>query len=151
MFGRERWREKPSRGQKRFRDVHVADEKSDSGGTSATQSADAAAVPPVTTVHVAELVPGPSGAVEYGMEIDEATAVARRRNGEDIVVRGDDTNANRARTYKIEAQVGPPSKPQPPHTSRAGQMALPHFHQKSRSLRGHAFYETDRRKARKKP
>jgi hypothetical protein len=87
------------------------------------------------------------------MEIDEATAVARRRRriGQDIVVRGDDTNANRARTYKIEAQVGPPSKPQFPHTSTAGLMALPHFHQKSRSPRGHAFYETDRRNARKKP
>jgi hypothetical protein len=115
------------------------------------QSAEAAAVPFVTTIHEAELAPGPSGAVEYGNEIDELIAVARRRNGEDIVVRGDDTKANRARTYKIEAQVGPPSKPQFPHTSTAGLMALPHFHQKSRSPRGHAFYETEHRKARKKP
>jgi hypothetical protein len=129
----------------------VADEKSDAGGEKATLSAEAAVVPTVTTVHEAELVPGPSGAVEYGMEIDELAAVARRRNGEEIVVRGDDTGANRARTYKIEAQVGLPSKPQPPHTSTAGLMALPHFHQKSRLPRGHAFYETDRRKARKKP
>jgi hypothetical protein len=67
------------------------------------------------------------------------------------VVRGDDTKANRARAYKIEAQVGAPSKPQFPHTSTAGPMALPHFHPRSRSPSGHAFYETDRRKARKKP
>jgi len=105
----------------------------------------------VTTIHEAELAPGPSGAVEYGRETDEPTAVARRMNGEDIVVRGDNTQANRSRAYKIEVQVGPPSNPQFPHTSRAGLMALPHFHQRSRSPAGHAFYETDKRKARKKP
>ena len=110
-----------------------------------------AAVPPATTIHEAELATGPSGAVEYGLEIDEHTAVTRRRNGEDIVVRGHNTNSNRTRTYKIEAQVGPPSKPQFPHTSTAGLMALPHYHQKSRSPSGHAFYETEKRKARKKP
>jgi hypothetical protein len=135
----------------RFRDDHVADEKSNTGGEGVTQSTECAAVPPVTTIHEAELAPGPSGAVEYGSEIDEAIAVARRRNGKDIVVRGNDTRANRARTYQIEAQVGPPSRPQFPHTSTAGLMALPHFHQKSRSPSGHAFCETDRRKARKKP
>jgi hypothetical protein len=106
---------------------------------------------PVTTIHEAELASGPSGAVEYGAEIDEPTAVAQRRNGEDIVVRGNDSDANRSQAYKIEAQVGPPSKPQFPHTRKAGPMALPHFHQKSRLPKGHAFYETERRKARKKP
>ena len=108
-------------------------------------------VPPATTIHEAELASGPSGAVEYGQEIDEVTAITRRQNGQDIVVRGDETKANRARAYGIEVQVGVPSKPQFPHTSTAGLMALPHFHQKSRSPRGHAFYETDRRKARKRP
>jgi hypothetical protein len=102
------------------------------------------------TIHEAELVSGPSGAIEYGDEIDEPTAVARRKNGQDIVVRGDDTRINRSLTYKIEAQVGPASKPQFPHTSRAGLMALPHFHQQSRSPMGHSFYETEKRKARKK-
>jgi hypothetical protein len=129
----------------------VADEKSEVGLERATQSTETATVPEATTIHEAELAPGPSGAVEYGKEIDELTAIARRRNGQDIVVRGDDTKANRARTYKIEAQVGLPSKPQFPHTSTAGPKALPHFHQKSRSPKGHAFYETDRRKARKRP
>lgn len=70
-----------------------------------------AAVPPSTTIHEAELAGGPSGAVEYGAEIDEVTAIARRGNGDDIVVRGGDTKANRARAYQIEVQVGPPSKP----------------------------------------
>jgi hypothetical protein len=151
MFGRERRGEHLSRGQNRCRDDNVADEKSEVGVTRATQSSETAEVTPATTIFEAELAPGPSGAVEYGKEIDEFTAIARRRNGEDIVVRGDDTKANRARTYKIEAQVGPPSNPQFPHTSKAGLMALPHFLQKSRSPKGHAFYETDHRKARKKP
>lgn len=124
------------------------------GGTDAdpaTLSDEAEAAHPATSIHEAGLAPGPSGAVEFGEEIDEATAVALRRNGQDIVVRGDNTAANRSLTYKIEAQIGPPSKPQFPHTSRAGPMSLPHFHQLSRSPKGHAFYETDKRKARKKP
>jgi hypothetical protein len=103
------------------------------------------------SIHEAELAPGLSGAVEYGAELDEAMAVARRKNGEDIVIRGDDTAANRSLAYQIESQVGPPSKPQFPHTTRAGPMSLPHFHQLSRSPKGHAFYETDKRQARKKP
>lgn len=109
-----------------------------------------AAVAPATTIHEAELASGPSGAVEYGIAIDEHSAVARRKNGKDIVVRGADTSTNRSRAYAIEAQVGPPSRPQFPHTSKAGPMALPHFHQKTRSPEGHSFYETDRRKARRK-
>ena len=129
----------------------MADEKIEVGVEGTAQSTERAPPPPTTSIHEAELAPGPSGAVVYGKEIDELTAVGRRTNGEDVVVRGDDTNANRARAYSIEALVGPPSKPQFPHTSTAGLMALPHFHQASRSPKGHAFYETDRRKARKKP
>jgi hypothetical protein len=86
----------------------------------------------------------------YGAEIDEATAVARRAAGLDIVVRGDDTAVNRRLARKIEAQVGTPSPPQPPHMS-AGPRALPHFHQRTRNPGGHGFYETDKRKARKRP
>jgi hypothetical protein len=107
--------------------------------------------PPVTTIHEAELAPGLSAAVEYGKEIDEPTAVARRRNGENVVVRGKDGDANRSRAYKVEVQVGPPTKPRSPHTISAGPMALPHFQQKSGSPIGHTFYETPRRKARKRP
>ena len=93
---------------------------------------------------------GPSGAVDYGQEIDEAAAVALRQNKGDIVIRGNDSAANRRLAYKIEAQVGPPSRPQFPPTTFAGPMALPHFHQLTRSPEGHTFYETDKRKARRK-
>lgn len=111
------------------------------------------AVSPATstsTIHEAELVPGPSGGVWYGAEIDFVTAVARRRVGLDVVVRGDDGDANRGLAYRIEAAVGPPSRPQPPER-RAGPLALPHFHQSSRNPKGHLFYETGQRKARKRP
>jgi hypothetical protein len=106
--------------------------------------------PPQPTIHEATIVPGFSGTVQYGAEIDEATAVARRAAGLDIVVRGDTTAENRRLARKIEAQVGTPSPPQPPHAS-AGPRALPHFHQQSRNPGGHGFYETDKRKARKRP
>ena len=51
--------------------------------------------------------------------------------------------------YRIEALVGPPTRPQPPEP-RAGPLALPHFHQQSRDPKGHLFYETEHRKARKR-
>ena len=105
--------------------------------------------PPAPTIHEAELASGPSGAVLYGPPIDEATAVERRRQGLDIVVRGNETAVNRSLARRIESQVGPPTLPQPPEP-RAGPMALPHFHQQSRLPGGHAFYETERRKARRK-
>jgi hypothetical protein len=129
----------------------VSDEKSDVSQEHAESSTGSAGVTRLTTIHEAELASGPSGAVEYGVEIEEVAAVARRSRGEDIVVHGDDTSANRSLAFKIEAQVGVPSRPQFLHTSTAGPMALPHFHQKSRSPGGHTFYETERRKARKKP
>ena len=46
---------------------------------------------PVTTIHEAQLATGPSGAVEYGLESCDPRAVASRKNGEDIVVRRNDT------------------------------------------------------------
>jgi hypothetical protein len=107
--------------------------------------------PPPPTIHEASLASGGSGAVEYGAQIDEPAAAARRRLGQDVVVRGNDVAANRSLARYIEAQVGPPSKPQFPHTATAGPLALPHFHQQSRSPGGHSFYETATRKARKKP
>src|SRR5947209_4452844 len=105
---------------------------------------------PVPTIHEAEPGSGPSGAVLFGPEIDFATAVARRQVGKDVVVRGDDTDANRKLAYAIEAVVGPPTQPQPPER-QAGPLALPHFHQQSRDPAGHLFYETEKRKARKRP
>jgi hypothetical protein len=109
-----------------------------------------AAAPPPPTAHEAEREPGPSGAVLRGAQLDAAAAVARRRAGLDVVVCGPDGDANRRLAYQIESAVGPPTRPQAPHT-RAGPMALPHLHQLSRVPDGHTFYETNRRKAKKKP
>ena len=107
--------------------------------------------PPPTerTIHEAELDSGASGAVLRGSELDMHGAVARRRAGQDVVICGPDTGENRRLAFEVEAGVGPVSKPQAPH-ERAGPMALPHFHQRHRSPDGHCFYETDKRKAKRK-
>ena len=126
-------------------------EEKDQPETEATPAGAPAAPPPPPVIHEAELASGPSGAVLRGAPIDEAAAVARRKAGADIVVCGDDTAANRSLARKVEAQVGGPSRPQFPHTATAGPAALPHFHQQSRSPAGHSFYETEKRKARKRP
>jgi hypothetical protein len=90
-----------------------------------TEAAPAAPPPrPAPTVHEAELAPGPSGAVWYGAEIDRDVAVARRRVGLDVVVRGEDTDANRRLAGSIEAAVGPATRPQPPER-HAGPSAEP--------------------------
>src|SRR5205814_1152102 len=102
-----------------------------------------------TTICEATCARDGTGAVEYGAEIDFATAVARRTSRADIVVRGDDLVANRDLAKQIEARVGPVTRPQLPHAN-AGPLALPHFHQVSRIPSGHSFYETSRVKARKK-
>ncbi len=106
--------------------------------------------PPPPTIHEAELAGGPSGGVWYGVESDFDTAVARRKAELDVVVRGEDGDENRRLAYRIEAAVGAPSRPQPPER-RAGPLALPHFHQNNRNPKGHLFYETGQRKARKRP
>jgi hypothetical protein len=104
-------------------------------------------------IHEAGLASGPSGAVIKGSEIDLTTAIARRLAGSDVVVCGDDVNANRKLAYAIEAAVGPPTRPQMPHKRTAGPAALPHFQQQRQPPTGHTFYETDnpQRKARKNP
>ena len=106
--------------------------------------------PPAPTIHEAELVPGPSGAVEWGNEMDFQGAVARRAEGLDIVVRGAEEDENRRLAGRIEAAIGKATPPRPPHTSRAGPQALPHFQQVSPPPVGHSFYELANRKARKK-
>ncbi len=90
-----------------------------------------------------------TGAVDYGKEISEAEAIARRQAGLDIVVRGIDRAANRHLAGKIEDAVGD-AIPHFPHRT-AGMYALPHWQQKSQSPGGHSFYETNNLKARKKP
>jgi hypothetical protein len=103
---------------------------------------------PTATIHEAELASGPSGAVAWGPELDFEQAVARRRQGQDVVVRGGNGKANQQLAGRVEAAVGPRTRAQPPER-KAGPLALPHFHQESRDPEGHSFYETDKRKARK--
>jgi hypothetical protein len=114
----------------------------------ATDSAQSSELSP--TIHEATLASGPSGAVEWGELLTFEEAVSQRQQERDIVVRGDDVNANRKRARTVEEAVGSASRPEPPHTTTAGTNALPHFHQKSRSPAGHSFYETAKRKARKR-
>lgn len=101
------------------------------------------------SIYEAELASGPSGAVEYGTEIDLAAAVTRRRAGGNVVVRSEDVDANRRLAHSIESAVGP-CRRSDPHRS-AGPHALPHYQPQSRPPASHTFYETPRRQARKKP
>jgi hypothetical protein len=114
-------------------------------------NSEAQAVPPspaTVTMHEAERASGPSGAVLYGSEVDLNAAISRWKNGEDIVVRGDDQRANRQLARQIESAVGPAER-QDPH-KQAGPLVLPHYQQKDRPPDGHTFYETKKRKARKR-
>ncbi|MBX9680375.1 MAG: hypothetical protein K2X38_16575 [Gemmataceae bacterium] len=99
------------------------------------------------TIHEAALASGPSGAVECGQAISLDETVARRIIGLDVCVCGPSTDENRRTARSIESEVGPCVR-QDPH-GRAGPHALPHFQPRTRLTEGHAFYETDRRKAKK--
>jgi hypothetical protein len=104
--------------------------------------------PAAPTIHEASLGSGGAGFVDYGAAIDFAAAVARRQAGENVVVRGQDIDANRRLAQAIESAVGP-CKRSDPHRL-AGPHALPHFQPDPRPPVGHTFYETPRRKARRK-
>jgi hypothetical protein len=116
------------------------------------QDATAPATPepalPAPMIHEAELESGPSGGILRGAEITFDQAVARRRTGGDVVVCGDDTDTNRRAAEQIESAVGPCVRGEP--HSKAGPRALPHYQPDPRPPAGHTFYETARRKARKK-
>jgi hypothetical protein len=100
-----------------------------------------------SVAYEAELASGPSGAVHYGAPLTDAEAIARRRGGLNVVVRGNvATNGTKAR--QIEEAVGP-CKRHPPH-NRAGKDALPHYQQESGSPSEHTFYEIGERRARRK-
>ena len=110
-------------------------------------------LPPASppTIHAAELASGPTGVVLWNAEIDFASAVARRNEGLNVVVRGDDLRANRQLASAVEAALGACCR-QEPHDRHAGSWALPHYQQTKREPpppRGHTFYETPRRKARR--
>jgi hypothetical protein len=102
--------------------------------------------PELPRLYEATLESGPSGAVLKGAEIDEAAAVARRQAGEDVVVCGNSTKANRRQALAVESACGPCMR-QEPHDTLAGPKALPHFQQSDRSRKEHTFYETEHRKA----
>jgi len=104
---------------------------------------------PSPTIHEAERASGPSGAILSGAVIDFNAAVARRQAGLDVVVWGGDAAANRRLAGAIEAAVGACQRSDPHR--RAGPLALPHFQQDAPPPEGHTFYETAKRKARKRP
>jgi hypothetical protein len=103
---------------------------------------------PPPTILEAELAGGPSGGVLRGAELDFAAAVARRRVGSNVVVCGADADANRRLAEQIESAVGPCVRGDP--HSLAGPHALPHYQPDPRPPNGHTFYETTRRKSRKR-
>jgi hypothetical protein len=72
--------------------------------------------------------------------------VARRKNGEDIVVCGLDKIANRNLAKLIEQTANSRYQRHDPHVN-AGPNALPHFQPDPRPPAGHSFYETLNRKA----
>jgi len=107
--------------------------------------------PPQSTIHEAELEPGASGRVLRGAEITFDAAVLRRHAGLNVVVCGEDQNANRRLASRIESAVGPCQRADP-HIRHAGAHALPHYQQTRRDPpgpAGHTFYETARRRARR--
>lgn len=89
---------------------------------------------------------GSLGRVVRGAEITEAEAVAEYAAGNDIVVCGAATAANRAVAQAIANAVGP-NKRGVPHVRTAGPYALPHFQPDPRPPDGHVFYETPNKKA----
>ena len=106
--------------------------------------------PPAPTIHAAERASGPSGAVDYDpAEISIDDAIARRRQGLDVVVRGVDKKANRTLAQNIESAVGAWTF-HPAHNIHRQLLALPHFQHASGAIGGHCFYEIDTVKARRK-
>src|SRR5262245_4407346 len=106
------------------------------------------ASPSASTIHEATLASGPSGLVEWGKELTQAEATARRKQGLDVVVRGPNQTQNRQIAEAVEGPVGAYTV-DPPHRS-AGQRSLPHCQQVTKPPFGHCFYETPNRKAKKK-
>jgi hypothetical protein len=104
--------------------------------------------PEEPTIHEAERIPGPDGAVEYGVELTIQQAVERRRRKLDIVVRGPKERKNRHKARQVEEAVGIPVVQDNPHGKT--RMSLPHFHQESDDPEGHSFFEAGKRKARRK-
>jgi hypothetical protein len=106
--------------------------------------------PPVAAprIFAARLEAGTSGGVlRLPRELSLIEAVRERKLGRDIVVHGDNEDANRKLAQEIESLVGPCLR-HPPHSS-AGLQSLSHFQPKQRPPQGHSFYETSKRKSKK--
>lgn len=103
-------------------------------------------------IHEADAPAGENGRVYKGAQIEKQAAIARREAGLDIVVCGDNADSNRQLAKEIEeAAAGADNyRRHEPHPLTAGPDALPHYQPKVRPPEGHAFYETARRKARRK-
>src|SRR5947209_15866246 len=86
-------------------------------------------------IHEASRASGSSGAVGYGAELSYDAAVERRRQGEDVVVRGHNKTQNRRKAGAIEAEVGKAERHSPHPT--AGPQALPHYQQVAPPPKGH--------------
>jgi hypothetical protein len=96
----------------------------------------------------AEPIPGPDGTVEWwGNPLTDAAAVARLRQGLDIVVRGPVRRQNRNKAGDLMVAAFGGAEEDQPH---GGRMALPHFHPPGRSPEVHAFYESPPRHAKKR-
>ena len=106
----------------------------------------------VPMIHEADAPAGESGRVYKYIQIERDAAIVRRKAGLDIVVCGDDTDSNRQLAKEIEeSAVGAGNyRRHEPHPLSAGPHALPHYQPNVRPPEGHSFYETARRKARRK-
>jgi hypothetical protein len=100
---------------------------------------------PPPTIHEASLRRF-DGAVIRGNQISQADAEARRKSGLNVVVCGTVPADNRMLARQIETNANGAAIYCPPHFS-TGSQALPHYHPKSRGLRGHTFFETNTEKA----
>jgi hypothetical protein len=106
--------------------------------------------PTLPAIYEATRAADGSNAVIRGAELSQAQAVARRRNGEDIVVCGSDTLQNDKLAHDIEAAAAS-GKLILYHGSHGGPLSLPHWQQKVPPPGGHSFHETPVRKARTTP
>src|SRR5438105_2150974 len=105
----------------------------------------------VCEIYAATCAKDGSDAVDRGVRLTEAEAVARRKTGGDIVVCGPDTIRNDALARKIEAAATPPGGVCIYHGPHGGLLSLPHWQQAVAPPAGHSFHETNRRQARTSP
>jgi hypothetical protein len=106
-----------------------------------------AATNPTPKIHKATL--GTGGDVIRGARISEDEAILERKAGRDVVVCGKHLMDNRDLAERVEQMANGSCKSCPWHPS-SGPGALPHFQPDPRPPDGHSFYETVKRKAKKK-